>query len=136
MWKHPVIFSVRRKEKIFTDTINFGSKEDSKCIFELLFCHKHFIAVCPIIKWQSALKMKIFPQRQIHRDLLLCLKWKGLSHFYSQKLLLFSPLEILLYSLSMHKRIILLRSSATDTNTKQPSLTIVMCVEIIAEICN
>lgn len=65
--------------------------------------------------------MKGFPQGQIHRDLLSCLKGMGLSHFYSQKLLLFSALEVFLCSLEMCKKIILLRTSATDTATKKLS---------------
>lgn len=85
-----------QKRTVSTDTINIGSKEVSKWSSELLFCHKHFIALSPIIKMAKCLKMKIFPQGQIHKDLVSCLKGMGLSHFYSQKLLLFSALEVFL----------------------------------------
>ena len=75
--------------------------------------------------------MKIFPQGQIHRDLLSCLKEMGFGHFYSQNLLLFSALEVFLCSLTMCVKIVLLSTSATDTATKKPSVILAKCFDSI-----
>lgn len=75
--------------------------------------------------------MKNFPQGQIHTDLLSCLQGTGLSHFYSQKLQLFSALEVFLCSLAMCKKIILLGTSATETATNKPSVILARCFDSI-----
>ena len=75
--------------------------------------------------------MKNFPQGQIHTDLLSCLQGTGLSHFYSQKLWLFSALEVFLCSLAMCKKIILLGTSATETATNKPSVILAKCFDSI-----
>lgn len=78
--------------------------------------------------------MNIFPQGQIHRGLLSCLQGTGMSHFYSEKLRLFSALEVFLCSLAMCKKIILLSTSATETATNKPSVILAKSFDSITVI--
>lgn len=63
-------------------------------------------------------EIKIFPEGQIHRDLLSCLKGMGLSYFYSQSYFYFQHGSISQQSLAMCKKIIFLSTYTTDTATK------------------
>lgn len=48
--KYHTFFGYQSKWTVFIDTINFCSEEVSKWSSELLFCHKYFTALSPVIK--------------------------------------------------------------------------------------
>lgn len=110
---------------ISTDTNKFVSKDVRECSSELLYFHKHFIALSSIIKMAkssenenfssgtTSYRFIILPQRSWIEPFL-----QPKSYFYFQNRKYFS------FSLAMCSETILRRTSASNISTRKHSVTL------------
>lgn len=78
---------------ISTDTINFGSKEVRECSSELLYFHKHFIALSPIIKMAKSTENENFSSGTNSYRFIILPQRSGIEPFLQPKVTFISRIE-------------------------------------------
>ena len=91
--KHHVFCRVQMRGAISTDTIKFGSKEVRECSSELLYIHKHFIALSPIIKMAKSSENENFSSGTNSYRFIIFPQRSGIEPFLQPKVTFISKME-------------------------------------------